>query len=59
MPSVDIIVEKRTSDFKAYLADNNAVWEAGKSEAEAVGKLCISAKSILGLAVIRERKGRK
>jgi hypothetical protein len=58
MPTIDILVEKRSSDFKAYLADNDAVWEAGKSEAEAIGKLVISAKSILGLAVIRQ-KGKK
>jgi len=30
--SVDIIVKKRDSDYKAYLADNSSVWEAGKSE---------------------------
>jgi hypothetical protein len=58
MPTIDIMVQKRDSDFKAYLADNDAVWEAGKSEAEAIGKLVISAKSILGLAVIRQ-KGKK
>jgi hypothetical protein len=58
MPTVDIMVVKRNSDYKAYLADNDAVWEAGKSEAEAIGKLVISAKGILGLAVIRQ-KGKK
>jgi hypothetical protein len=57
--SVDIMVVKRSDDYKAYLADNEAVWDCGKSEAEAIGKLVISAKSYLGLAVIREKKTKR
>jgi hypothetical protein len=51
--SVDIIVTKRDSDYKASLADNSAVWEAGKSEAEAVGKLVMHTKSFLGITILR------
>jgi hypothetical protein len=53
---MDILTRERASDWKAWLADNPKVWEAGKTEAEAVGKLIISASSIIGVTVIREEK---
>lgn len=53
MPTVDIIVRKRSDDYHASLADNSAVWESGKSEAEAIGKLVISTKSILGVNIVK------
>lgn len=64
MPTVDIMVEKRNDDYMAYLADNSRVWDCGKSEAEAIGKLVLSAHQSLGLAVLRvktlrPRKGKK
>lgn len=52
---MDIITKKRTKDdWKAYLSDNHKVWESGRSEAEAVGKLIISAKYMVGINVLRE-----
>jgi hypothetical protein len=54
MPSTDIIVLKRADDYRAFLSDNENVWEAGKTRAEAIGKLVISARSLLGIAIIDE-----
>ena len=52
--SVDIVVRKRTRDFQAFLADNEGVWESGKSATEAVGKLAYSAQRILGISIAAE-----
>lgn len=37
-----IITEKRAVDWVAYLKDKETTWEAGRTEAEAVGKLVIT-----------------
>jgi len=58
MPTMDIVTKKRADDYHAALADNSRVWECGKSEAEAIGKLVISAGGMLGIAVLRETKGK-
>jgi hypothetical protein len=54
MPTLDIVVEKRSNDFKAYLSDNSAVWDCGKTAAEAVGKLVMSARNLFGIAIVRD-----
>lgn len=53
MPTLDIIVDRRKDDYKAYLADNDGVWESGKTDHEAVGKLVMSAGHTLGISVQR------
>lgn len=53
MPTLDIIVDKRDKDFKAYLSDNEAIWESGKTDVEAIGKLIVSAGKMVGIAVNR------
>ena len=53
--SVDIIVKKLPSEWRAYLADNHRIWEAGKSAVEAIGKLVISADNYLGITVIKRK----
>jgi predicted RNase H-like HicB family nuclease len=53
MPTTDITVEKRSDDYRAWLADSPGVWESGKSEAEALGKLVISAQNMLAIHVDR------
>jgi citrate lyase synthetase len=37
-----VILETRSYDFAAYFQGNPSVWEAGKSKAEALGKLVMS-----------------
>jgi predicted RNase H-like HicB family nuclease len=59
MPTIDVVIEKRPDDYRAYLADTPEVWEAGKNEAEALGKLVISAQSMLALHVARFTAKRK
>jgi hypothetical protein len=53
VPTTDIVVEKRSDDYRAWLADQPEVWEAGKNEAEALGKLVISAGGMLAIHVAR------
>jgi hypothetical protein len=59
VPTTDIVVEKRSDDYRAWLADQPEVWEAGKNEAEALGKLVISAGSTLAIHVARFTAKRK
>jgi hypothetical protein len=53
VPTTDVVVEKRSNDYRAYLADTPEVWESGKNEAEALGKLVISAGAMLAIHVAR------
>ena len=39
---LDIIVEERREDYIAFIYGNREVWECGKTNAEAIGKLIIS-----------------
>ena len=57
MPTTDIMVRKRFGGYQAFLADNEATWEAGRTEAEAVGKLIISARTLFGIAIVQEEFG--
>jgi hypothetical protein len=59
VPTTDIVVEKRSDDYRAYLSDSPEVWEAGKSAAEALGKLVVSAQSMLAIHVARFTAKRK
>ena len=59
MPTTDVVVEKRSDDYRAYLADQPEVWEAGRNEAEALGKLVISAGGTLAIHVARFTAKRK
>ncbi len=36
-----VTTEKRSSDWMAYAFGDREIWEAGRSEAEAVGKLVL------------------
>jgi hypothetical protein len=45
---------KKQPGWKAYLSDNFKVWQAGRTEAEAVGKLMISAAPITGIVILRK-----
>jgi hypothetical protein len=62
---MEILTRRITQgQWQAHLASNSKVWEAGTSEAEAVGKLIISAFDFNGLKVNhivieRETKPRK
>jgi len=51
---MDIVVTKRSDDYHAALADNSRIWESGKTQVEAIGKLVISAGDILGITVLAE-----
>jgi len=53
------VIEKRSDDYRAWLADQPEVWEAGKNEAEALGKLVISAGGMLAIHVARFTAKRK
>lgn len=59
MPTIDITVTKRSDDYHAALADNSGVWESGRTQAEAIGKLVISAGGMLGIAVHTEKKAKR
>lgn len=50
---MDIITKKRSGDWKAYLADNPKVWEAGKTQVEAIGKLMISTGAMMGITILK------
>jgi hypothetical protein len=54
MPTIDIIVRRRSDDYQAFLADNEAIWDCGHTAAEAVGKLVYSAATSLGISIIKE-----
>jgi predicted RNase H-like HicB family nuclease len=56
---MDIVVTKRSDDYHAALADNSAVWESGKSYTEAIGKLMISAGSMMGITILLPEKTKK
>lgn len=59
MPTIDIIVTKLGNDYRASVSDVIEVWECGKTEAEAVGKLVISLRSNFGITIIREKAAKK
>ncbi len=40
-----ITVQRRSSDYMAYLTDNKAKWESGTTIEEALGKLVVSLMS--------------
>lgn len=46
-----IIVVKRSYDYMAHIAGNTSIWECGKTQAEAVGKLLISLCKTLGVTI--------
>ena len=54
MPTIDIIVRRRSDGYQAFLADTSNIWERGRTAAEAIGKLVYSAQSSLGVTVIEE-----
>lgn len=57
MPTIDIVVRRRQDDYyQAFLADNEGVWEAGRSSAEAVGKLVSSACKLIGVSIVEEKR---
>jgi len=58
MPSIDIVVRKRREDYLACLADNEGIWECGRTGIEAVGKLVFSARAMLGISIIEEKPPR-
>jgi len=50
---MDIMTQKRGDDWQAFLVDNPGVWEAGKTDVEALGKLMVSAAGLLGVSILR------
>jgi len=56
MPTIDIVVRRRQDDYQAFLADNEGVWDCGRSAAEAVGKLMYSARTMVGVSITEERR---
>ena len=50
---VDIMTMRHGDGWKAYLADNPGVWEAGKTDVEALGKLLVSAAGMLSVSIHR------
>jgi predicted RNase H-like HicB family nuclease len=51
MKTIEIIVEKKTDGYHAYLADFRGFWEKGKSAAEALGKLIITLSKKLKIEI--------
>jgi|SRR5271154_2313337 len=56
MPAIDIVVRRRSDDYKAFLADNEGIWDCGRTPAEAVGKLVYSARSVMGVSIVEEKR---
>jgi ribosomal protein L7/L12 len=56
MPTIDIVVRRRQDDYQAFLADNEGVWDCGRSAAEAVGKLVYSARTLLSISIAEEKR---
>ena len=54
--SIDIVVRRRQDDYQAFLADNEGVWERGSTRTEAVGKLVFSAREIIGVSIVEEKR---
>jgi hypothetical protein len=51
-----ITTEHRPNDWVAFVDDDRTRWESGRTEAEAVGKLCITFKN--RIAVLEENAER-
>jgi len=56
MPTIDIVVRRRSNDYQAFLADNEGVWDCGRTPAEAVGKLIYSARTVLAISIVEEKR---
>ncbi len=56
MPTIDIGVRRRDDDYQAFLADNEGIWESGRTPAEAVGKLVFSARTLLAISIVEEKR---
>jgi hypothetical protein len=54
MPTIDIIVLRRSDDYRAFPADNECLWESGRTAVEAVGKLMYTAQTSFGIAIIED-----
>jgi hypothetical protein len=55
--SVIVVTKRGVGDYIAHFAGDTRVWEAGRSEAEAIGKLVISTGASLGIAVVHGHPG--
>jgi hypothetical protein len=54
---MDIIVKYvKPGKWKSWSADNDDVYETGKTKAEAIGNLMLAAESITGITILKELK---